>query len=95
MDIVDISVVDTVDNGVGAVDALEPTSLGFNNVEKRQKYFSGYCIFQVFKTAQPNFKASTCYTSEQNSNIILQYTSVINLLPVVVPSVEVVVKPSS
>ena len=71
MDIVDISVVDTVGDGVGAVDALEPISLGFSNIEKKQKCFSGYCIFQAFKTTQPNFKVSTCHTSEENSNIII------------------------
>ena len=96
MDIVDISVVDTVGDGVGAVDALEPTSLGFSDIEKKQNYFSGYCEFQTLKNIyNPISKVSICCTSEENSNIIMQYTFVFDLLPVVVPSVEVVVEPSS
>ena len=99
VDIVDISVVGTVGDGVGAVDALEPISLGFSNIEKKQKYFSGHYIYQTLKNIyNPISNVSSCYTSEENSNTIRQYTCytcLIDLLPVVVPTVEVVVEPSS
>ena len=39
VDIVDISVADTVSDGVRAVDALEPTSLEFIDIEKKTEIF--------------------------------------------------------
>ena len=95
MDIVDISVVDTVGDGVGVVDTLEPTSMGLSNIEKSRKFSVDIVYFKHLKLHNPISRCLLAIYLSKNFNIITQYTSMINLLPVVVPSVEVVVEPSS
>ena len=53
MDIVDISVVDTVGDGVGAVDALEPISLGFSNIKKSKNVSVDIVYFKHLKLHNP------------------------------------------